>query len=128
MIAAKIIDDDNLMVPERFCDGQPHAEWRTLRRECPVYWAEPTGFRPYWAITKHADIIEVESQPKVFINEPRFVIMPADFEAYMNEKFGNINGLLKILVQMDAPEHTVHRQLLQPWFLPKAPGREAEKN
>lgn len=117
---AKIIDDDRLMVPDYFVDGQPHAEWRKLRQECPVYWSEPKGFRPYWSITRHADIAEVERQPDVFINEPRFVIMSSDFEDYMAKNYGHINDLLKIVVQMDAPEHTKHRQMMQPWFLPKA--------
>jgi len=117
---AKIVDDDRLMCPEYFVAGQPHAEWRTLREQCPVYWTEPRGFRPYWSVTKYRDIVEVESQPDVFINAPRFVIMAADFEDYMARNYGHINDLLKIVAQMDAPEHTKHRQLLQPWFLPKA--------
>lgn len=125
--ASKIIDDDKLMVPEYFVAGQPHDEWRTLRRECPVYWSEPKGFRPYWSITKHADIIEVESQPEVFINGPRFVITPAAFDDYMAEHYGHINDLLKIVAQMDGAEHTKHRQLLQPWFLPKALAKRRQK-
>ena len=127
MTPRKLIDDDKLMVPEHFVAGQPHDEWRTLRRECPVYWSEPTGFRPYWSVTKHADIIEVESQPDVFINAPRFVITPAAFEDYMAEHYGHINDLLKIVAQMDAPEHTQHRELLQPWFTPKAIARRQQK-
>jgi cytochrome P450 len=115
----KIINDDKLMVPEYFVDGQPHEEWRTLRQKCPVYWSEPKGFRPYWSITKFEHIREVERRSDVFINEPRFVIASADFEDYMARNYGHINDLLKILVQMDAPEHTKHRQMMQPWFLPK---------
>jgi len=116
----KLVDDDRLMVPDYFIAGPPHAEWRVLREKCPVYWTEPKGFRPYWSVTKHADIAEVERQPDIFINAPRFVIMPTDFEDYMARNYGHINDLLKILVQMDAPEHTKHRQLIQPWFFPKA--------
>jgi cytochrome P450 len=120
MYNEKLIDDDKLMAPEHFRAGQPHAEWRTLRRQCPVYWSRPAGFRPYWSITRHADIVEVERNARIFLNEPRFAIMPELFESYMNQRYGSINGLLKILVQMDAPEHTKHRQLMQTWFTPKA--------
>ena len=76
----KLVDDDNLMVPERFRAGHPHADWQTLRKECPVYYCEPTGYRPFWAITKYQDIVEVEKRSDIFLNEPRFVIMPAAFE------------------------------------------------
>jgi len=115
----KLIDDDNLMVPERFAAGRPYESWRTLRHNCPVYWSEPKGFRPYWSVTKHADILEVENRSDIFLNEPRFMIMDAGFESYINNNYGSINELLKLLVQMDAPEHTKHRTLLQPWFTPK---------
>ena len=78
MSATKLINDDKLMVHEHFVAGQPHAEWKILREQCPVYWSEPKGFRPYWAVTKYKDLVEVESQPDIFINGPRFVIMPTD--------------------------------------------------
>ena len=120
MIGKQIIDDDNLMVPERFVAGRPYDDWRTLRRQCPVYWSQPKGFRPYWSITRHADIVEVETRSDIFLNEPRFMIMDAGFESYVNDNFGHINNLLKLLVQMDAPEHTQHRALLQPWLTPKS--------
>ncbi len=120
MSATKIIDDDKLMVAEYFRQGQPHAEWRKLREECPVYWSEPEGFRPYWSITKHADILEVEGKPDVFINAPRFMVMPEAFENYMAENFGSLDGLLRIVSQMDGEEHAKHRDLLKPWFAPKS--------
>ncbi|MET0985332.1 MAG: cytochrome P450 [Steroidobacteraceae bacterium] len=116
----KLVDDDNLMVPERFRAGHPHADWQMLRKECPVYYCEPTGYRPFWAITKYQDIVEVEKHSDIFLNEPRFVIMPAAFEDYMNAKYGSINGLLKMMVQMDAPDHMRYRSLLASWFQPKA--------
>jgi cytochrome P450 len=116
----KLINDDKLMCREHFVAGQPHAEWKILREQCPVYWSEPTGFRPYWSITKYKDLVEVERQPDIFINAPRWVIMPAAFDEYMEENFGHMNNLLLIVAQMDAPQHTKHRELMQPWFLPKA--------
>lgn len=116
----KLIDDDNMQLPSRFGCGQPHADWKLLRETCPVYWCEPTGFKPFWAVTKYADIVEVERQPEIFQSEPRAFTMPADFEEYLVQKFGSLNGMTKMLVQMDGEEHTRHRMLLRPWFTPKA--------
>jgi len=39
-----------------------HRLFARLRREDPVHWTEPTGYRPFWTITKYADIIEIERQ------------------------------------------------------------------
>jgi len=114
------VDDDNLMVPERFMAGHPHREWKRLRDTAPIYYCSPKGYRPYWAVTKYKDIVEIEKRSDVFLNEPRFMIMPIPFEEYMNQKFGSLNGLIRMMAQMDGPEHIRYRGVLQPWFAPKA--------
>ena len=58
------IDPLDLVDPERFArGGYPHAVWTKLRAEAPVAHFEPPGFRPFWAITKRADIASISSQP-----------------------------------------------------------------
>jgi hypothetical protein len=42
-----------------------------LRHNDPVRWTEPSDYRPFWALTKHADIMEVERQSSQFIVGPR---------------------------------------------------------
>ncbi len=37
-------------------------------------------YRPFWAVTKHADIIEVEKQHDLFINAPRLTLLPKSIE------------------------------------------------
>lgn len=123
---SKLVNDDKLMLPEYFVAGQPHAEWKILREQCPVYWSEPTGYRPYWSVTKHKHIIEVESQPDVFLNAPRWIITSASFDEYMEKNFGHMNNLFQLLVQMDGPQHTKHRMLMQPWFSPKELAKRQE--
>ena len=39
-----------------------------LRRDNPVALAEPPGYRPFWAITRHADILRVSKDNKTFLN------------------------------------------------------------
>jgi cytochrome P450 len=51
------VDPLDLVDPERFArNGYPHAVWTRLRAEAPVAHFAPPGLRPFWAITKHADI------------------------------------------------------------------------
>ena len=114
------VDDDNLMVPERFTVGHPHLEWKKLRDTAPIYYCRPKGYRPYWAVTKYKDIVEIEKRSDVFLNAPRFQILPTSFEDYLIEKFGSINGVFQHLGQMDAPEHIRYRNILMPWFSPKS--------
>ena len=61
------IDPLDLVDPARFArDGYPHHVWTRLRAEAPVAYIQPPGHTPFWAITKHADIVEAASQPLIF--------------------------------------------------------------
>ena len=55
-------------------DGYPHETFKRLRDEAPVHWVGdcPT---PFWAITRHADIVEISRQPELFSNLPHFQIV-----------------------------------------------------
>ena len=48
-----------------------HGLFAGLRRDDPVHWTQPDGYRPFWTISKYADIIEIERQADRFINQPR---------------------------------------------------------
>ena len=61
------IDPLDLVDPARFAqNGYPHQVWARLRTEAPVAYIEPPGYPPFWAVTKHADIMKVASQPQLF--------------------------------------------------------------
>ena len=101
--------------------GYPHAAWTRLRRESPVHRFEPAGYKPFWAVTKHADIVEVSTQPEKFRSAGRFILFPEDASA---EGFSlEENPPLRMLVNMDPPEHRDYRRLVSDWFTPRAVGR-----
>jgi len=98
--------------------GYPHDAWQRLRRESPVHWSQPEGYRPFWAITKHADITEVSTQPDTFRSAGRFILFPEAASAFgpsMEE-----DPPLRMLVNMDPPEHRDYRKLVSAWFTPRA--------
>ena len=79
-MAAPDLDPATLDIasPEHFeRNGYPHPEWTWLRRHAPVFWYERPNVEPFWAITKHADIIEISKQPEIFLNAPRLAVLPA---------------------------------------------------
>ncbi len=49
-------------------DGHPWAAWDELRKHAPVHWYERDDIEPFWAVTRHADILTVSNHPEVFIN------------------------------------------------------------
>ena len=49
-------------------EGHPWAAWDLLRKEAPVFWYERDDIEPFWAITRHADILTVSNHPEIFIN------------------------------------------------------------
>ena len=51
--------------------GYPWREWDLLRREAPVFWYEREGIAPFWAITRHADILTISKRSDVFVNSGR---------------------------------------------------------
>ena len=51
--------------------GYPWQEWDLLRREAPVFWYEREGIAPFWAITRHADVLTISKRSDVFVNSQR---------------------------------------------------------
>lgn len=101
--------------------GYPHDAWARLRRESPVHFMRPPGYRPFWAITKHADIIEISTQPEKFRSAGRFILFP-DPPDRPPENLED-EPPLRMLVNMDPPEHRDYRKLVSQWFTPRAIAR-----
>jgi cytochrome P450 len=96
-----------------------HRLFARLRREDPVHWTEPDGYRPFWTISKYADIIEIERQPDRFINAPRTKLLSIDFETKVREAMNGKPMLVRALPQMDNPDHAKYQKLTHAWFQPR---------
>ncbi len=105
------IDPQDLVDPARFArNGYPHAVWAKLRAEAPVAYFEPEGYEPFWAVTKHADIQYVASQPERFSNAHGLFIMPAGSPGQPSE----------MVVTLDPPRHGPMRRVAMRRFTPRA--------
>ncbi|OJZ72869.1 hypothetical protein BRW65_15330 [Mycobacterium paraffinicum] len=72
--ATKVLAD-----PSAYADDERlHAGLRQLRANNPVAWVDHPPYRPFWAITKHADIMAIERDSDLFIAGPRPLLTPAD--------------------------------------------------
>ena len=96
-----------------------HRLFGELRRNDPVHWTKPDGYRPFWTISKYADIIEIERQPDRFINQPRTKLLSTDFESKVREAMNGRPMLVRALPQMDNPDHSKYQKLTHAWFQPR---------
>ena len=110
--------DDAIVNPDLFAEeDEIHALFSILRRDDPVRLMEPAGFRPFWSITKHADIMEIEKRSDVFVNRLRTYLSPIEGEEWVKSVTGDTH-LFRTLVDLDDPVHMKLRQLTQAWFMP----------
>ncbi len=77
-MATPSLDTLDIISPDHYQqNGYPHEEWAMLRREAPIYWYTRTPGVPFWAVTKHRDIITISKQPRRLLNSPRLAVFPA---------------------------------------------------
>jgi cytochrome P450 len=105
--------------------GYPWREWDLLRREAPVFWYERPGIAPFFAITKHADILEISKRSDVFVNSRRLRLATIEQDERMfattrrrNERFGWDVDEPMDLVFMDDPRHRNMRLISASAFTP----------
>ena len=111
------IDPAHLVEPRSYMErGYPHAEWKQLRREAPVAFLEPESWQSFWAITKHADIIEVSKQPEIFLNAPGMTLVREE-QARRQREGGFM--VMRTIINMDQPDHRKYRKVTSPWFTPR---------
>ena len=94
--------------------GYPHPEWTYLRKNAPVYWYDRPNVDAFWAITKHADIVQIARQPKIFLNGPRLLVTTKD------QYIEGGDMLFRHLLNMDPPEHAKYRDTVNRRFTPRA--------
>ena len=102
-------------------NGVPHELWTHLRKESPVYWYAQRGHTPFWAITKHEDIMEVSSQPDIFFNEAGGIIVlnEAQIQSFIEGGSGSPLAQMKTIITMDPPEHRSYRKVASGYFTPR---------
>jgi cytochrome P450 len=113
-----ITDGLDLISPHSYAThGPPHELWRRLRSESPVHRCEPPGFEPFWAITKHADILGISTAPQRFVSAPGITVLTAaQQKALETSAFGS----MRTIITMDPPEHWAVRKVASRVFTPKA--------
>jgi cytochrome P450 len=96
-----------------------HEALTLLRRQAPIHRVEADGFDPFWAVTRHADVMEIERNNALFINAPRPLLATAEMDAVNRQREAE-GTALRTLIHMDDPQHRVVRAIGADWFRPRA--------
>lgn len=84
--------------PDSYTHGIPHEQFAWLRKNAPVFWHDHPDGGGYWALSRHADVVEVSRDFRTFSAERGFVMvddLPPDIlEMARNQLLG-----------MDPPKH-----------------------
>ncbi len=108
----------DLKDPGLYEAGVPWEDFATLRREDPVHWNPESDGAGFWAVTRHADIVEVSRQPSVFSSAHE-----NGGHRIFNENEVGLTGAgdsaIGIpFISRDPPVHTRYRKFIMPALSP----------
>lgn len=112
-------DPNDLITPNNYgVNGQPHEVWTKLRLEAPVQYVEPDTHPPFYAITKHADIMAISNKPEIFSNLAGPMLL--DNRQLHAREEGDAFGRMRTIIEMDPPEHRDFRKVASGFFTPRS--------
>lgn len=125
-MSTPVIDDAGsraagvLADPEAYADeARLHAALAHLRTHAPVSLVDVPDYRPFWAVTKHADVMDIERDNELWINAPRPMLQTAATDDLSAANLA-AGGGLRTSIHMDDPLHRDIRKIGADWFRPKA--------
>ncbi len=114
---ATVIAPD-LKDPSLYQGGVPWAAFEDLRRDDPVHWNPESDGAGLWAVTRHADIVEVSRQPLLFSSAHE-----NGGHRIFNENEVGLTGAGESaigipFISRDPPIHTRYRKFVMPALSP----------
>ena len=107
-------DSLDVISNEVYRNGPPHELLTRLRNEAPI--ARHRGIEQgypewFWALTRHADIVEVSRKFQTYSSAAK--------GSLMNQDRPDLE-LARLMIDLDPPEHTRLKSLVNRGFTPKA--------
>ncbi|MBX3314559.1 MAG: cytochrome P450 [Actinobacteria bacterium] len=105
------LDHVDLFDPDTYVPGVPHERFAELRREAPVSLHEDGDSR-YWCVVRHEDLVTVNRDAGSFSSWERTALLDFDDPASLEQQ-------RMMMLNMDPPEHTKLRKIVNKGFTPK---------
>jgi cytochrome P450 len=100
--------DADIVDPETYVRGVPHATFARLRRDDPVsWWTEHDGGSGFWAVTRYADVLQVSRDVELFSSAAGI---------RLEEMAPDETVARRTMMELDPPEHTAYRRLVSKPF------------
>ena len=101
-------DDLDIVDPDSYLHGFPHATFKRLRDEDPVsWWEEHDGGKGFWAVTRYEDLLYVSQHVELFSSAQGITLEEIEGEDF---------HLRRNMLEYDPPEHTRYRRLVSKPF------------
>ncbi len=107
------LEEINVSRPELFQNDTWRPWFARLRREAPVHYLDASDNGPFWSVTSHRLIKEVDTNHKVFSSEAGGIAIVDPEEINAQELQG------ESFIQLDQPRHGPQRQAVAPAVAPK---------
>jgi linalool 8-monooxygenase len=95
----------------QYLPGPPHEAMAWLRANDPVYWNPESDGPGFWAITRHADVLAVSTDPTTFSSARAH-----GGHRIFNENDVSNESIETSMISMDPPEHLDYRRMVMPGF------------
>jgi cytochrome P450 len=121
-LTVSTLPNEAIADPRTFTDPAAlHALLARIRTTDPLPFIEADDYAPFWLVSRHMDIMEVERNATQFINAPRQALLPLSYEAQARAAADGIDTkeLMRNLILMDGAEHKAYRDITQAYFTPK---------
>lgn len=114
------LEDIDLYDPDRYVIGVPHEELARLRAQAPVFFHPDPQTEGFWAVTRHEDVVFISRNAEIFSSGARTAMLAeSDGDSLEKQKL--------LFLNMDAPEHTRLRGLVNRGFTPRMVARLHDK-
>ena len=97
-------DDADIVDPDTYVNGVPHATFRRMRATDPVSWHDETdGGAGFWAVTGYDDVLHVSRQTATFSTAQGIMLEEMDVDDFESRRN---------MIEYDPPDHTRYRRLV----------------
>ena len=115
-MAALTLETLDIIDPDLYVQrGYPFEEWALLRMEAPVFRYVRPAVEPFWAVTRHADLVNVSRQPDLFRSSQFLFVTKEEPGSPLPDE-----PVLRQLLNMNPPEHGELRRVVNQRFTPRA--------
>jgi cholest-4-en-3-one 26-monooxygenase len=118
------LDEIDFWDLDMFEFGDPHAAWKLLREQAPVWWHDRDGGEKFWSIACYDYCHSVHAQPMIFSSERDGIVIRTN-EQLQNDYMGSLG--FKPMIHTDPPRHAPLRRVISHNFTPRAIARLEEQ-